>query len=88
MSRLTAQDFQPELLELYDYYAHGKLTKREFLERAGKYAVGGLTAMTQLSLLSPNYALAQQVEFTDPDISLSTSPIRHLMGTAACAVIW
>lgn len=68
MPRLTAQDFQPELLELYDYYAHGKLTKREFLERAGKYAVGGLTAMTLLSLLSPNYALAQQVEFTDPDI--------------------
>lgn len=68
MPRLTAQDFQPELLELYDYYAHGKLTKREFLERAGKYAVGGLTAMSLLSLLSPNYALAQQVEFTDPDI--------------------
>lgn len=68
MPRLTAQDFQPELLELYDYYAHGKLTKREFLERAAKYAVGGLTALTLLSQLSPNYALAQQVEFTDPDI--------------------
>ena len=68
MPRLTAQDFQPELLELYDFYAHGKVTKREFLERAAKYAVGGLTAMTLLSLMSPNYALAQQVEFTDPDI--------------------
>lgn len=68
MPRLTAQDFQPELLELYDYYAHGKLSKREFLERAAKYTVGGLTALTLLSQLSPNYALAQQVEFTDPDI--------------------
>jgi len=68
MTRLTAKDFQPELLELYDYYAHGKLTKREFLERAARYAAGGLTAMTILSLMSPNYALAQQVEFTDPAI--------------------
>ncbi|MBB3607478.1 YghX family hydrolase [Rhizobium sp. BK602] len=68
MSRLTAKDFHPELLELYDYYAHGKITKREFLDRAGKYAVGGLTAAAILGLMSPNYALAQQVEFTDPDI--------------------
>lgn len=36
MTRLTAKDFQPELLELYDYYAHGKITKREFLDRAAK----------------------------------------------------
>lgn len=68
MSRLTAKDFHPELLEYYDYYAHGKITKREFLELAAKYAVGGLTAMALLSLIGPNYALAQQVEFTDPDI--------------------
>ncbi|MGV1833810.1 YghX family hydrolase [Rhizobium rhizogenes] len=68
MTRLTAKDFHPELLELYDYYAHGKITKREFLDRAGKYAVGGLTAAAILGLMSPNYALAQQVEFTDPDI--------------------
>ncbi len=68
MSRLTAKDFQPELLELYDFYAHGKITKREFLELAAKYTAGGLTALSVLSLMSPNYALAQQVEFTDPDI--------------------
>lgn len=68
MTRLTAKDFHPELLELYDYYAHGRITKREFLDRAGKYAVGGLTAVAILGLMSPNYALAQQVEFTDPDI--------------------
>ncbi|MEZ2219161.1 YghX family hydrolase [Rhizobium sp. RCC_161_2] len=68
MTRLTAKDFHPELLELYDYYAHGKITKREFLDRAGKYAVGSLTAAAILGLMSPNYALAQQVEFTDPEI--------------------
>lgn len=68
MTRLTAKDFHPELLELYDYYAHGKISKREFLDRAGKFAAGGLTAAAILGLMSPNYALAQQVEFTDPDI--------------------
>ncbi|HWT97759.1 MAG TPA: YghX family hydrolase [Terriglobales bacterium] len=68
MTRLTAKDFPQELLDLYDYYAHGRITKREFLDRAGRFAVGGLTAATILSTMSPNYALAQQVEFTDPDI--------------------
>lgn len=68
MTRLTAKDFPQELLELYDYYAHGRITKREFLDRAGKFAVGGLTATALLASLSPDYALARQVEFTDPDI--------------------
>ena len=68
MARLTAKDFPQELLELYDYYAHGRITKREFLDNAGKFAVGGLTATALLASLSPNYALAHQVDFTDPDI--------------------
>lgn len=66
--RLTAADFDQDLLDLYDFYAHGKMTKREFLDRAGKYAIGGLTAMAMLDMLSPNYALAEQVSFNDPDI--------------------
>jgi carboxymethylenebutenolidase len=69
MTRLTAKDFPQELLELYDFYAHGRITKREFLDRAAKFAVGGVTAATLLSTLSPDYALAQQVSFTDPDIT-------------------
>ena len=68
MTRLTAKDFHPDLLELYDFYAHGRITKREFLERAGRFTVGGMTAMALLSAISPDYALAQQVAFTDPDI--------------------
>jgi len=68
MTRLTAKDFPQELLELYDFYAHGRITKREFLDRAAKFAVGGVTAATLLSTLSPDYALAQQISFTDPDI--------------------
>jgi carboxymethylenebutenolidase len=68
MTRLTAKDFDPKLLELYDFYAHGMITKREFLDRAARFAVGGATAITLLGMMSPNYAMAQQVEFTDPDI--------------------
>lgn len=68
MTRLTAKDFPQELLDYYDYYAHGKISKREFLQLATRYAVGGMTALALFNLLKPNYALATQVEFTDPDI--------------------
>ncbi|MCQ0969052.1 dienelactone hydrolase family protein (plasmid) [Paracoccus sp. TK19116] len=68
MTRMTAKDFDQGLLELYDFYAHGRITKREFLDRAGKYAVGGVTALALLDMLSPNYALAEQVSFNDESI--------------------
>jgi carboxymethylenebutenolidase len=68
MTRMTAKDFHPGLLELYDFYAHGKITKRQFLERAAKYAAAGVTAAALLDMLSPDYALAEQVSFNDPDI--------------------
>lgn len=68
MTRLTAKDFAPELLELYDYYAHGKIDRREFLDRAALFAFAGMTAGSLLAALSPNYALAEQISFTDPEI--------------------
>lgn len=68
MTRLTAKDFAPELLELYDFYVHGQINRREFLDRAAMLTLGGLTAASILASLSPDYALAEQVEFTDPDI--------------------
>ncbi|HFN3650718.1 YghX family hydrolase [Enterobacter hormaechei] len=68
MTRLTAKDFPQELLDYYDYYAHGKISKREFLNLAARYAAGGVTALMLFNMLKPNYALAEQVKFTDPDI--------------------
>jgi carboxymethylenebutenolidase len=68
MERLTAKDFAPELLELYDYYAHGRINRRQFLDRAAAFTVAGMSASALLASLSPDYALAEQVEFTDPDI--------------------
>lgn len=67
MTRLTAKDFAPELLELYDFYAHGIIDRREFLDRASRFAAG-LSAAGLLAALSPDYALAEQVSFNDPDI--------------------
>ena len=68
MERLTAKDFPPELLELYDGYVHGRINRRQFLDHAGMLALGGMTALGALAALSPNYAWAEQVKFPDPDI--------------------
>lgn len=66
-----ASDFDPRVLELFDGYVHGTLTRREFLDRAARFTASGVTAAGLLASLSPNYALAVQV---DPDdASLSTS---------------
>ena len=65
MERKTAQEFDQELLYLYDYYVHGHIDRRTFLERAGKFAVGGLTAVALLNMLSPHYAFAAQVPKED-----------------------
>ena len=66
--RLTAKDFDPKILELYDHYAHGKMTKRELLKNIGKYTAAGVTALSIFNNLMPNYALAEQVNFNDPEI--------------------
>ncbi|MHC4400946.1 MAG: YghX family hydrolase [Planctomycetota bacterium] len=68
MGRKQASDFDQELLNLYDDYAHGRIGRRGFLQGAAKFAVGGLTAEALLTTLSPNYALAQQVAKDDPRI--------------------
>ena len=66
MERKKATEFDQELLNLYDDYAHGRIHRRGFLEGAAKFAVGGLTAEALLATLSPNYAWAQQVAKEDP----------------------
>lgn len=68
MKRIQAREFHPELLKLYDRYVHGQITKRGFLDAAGKFAIGGVTASALLESLQPNYALARQVSEDDPDI--------------------
>jgi carboxymethylenebutenolidase len=65
----TARDYPQCVLDLYDQFAHGRITKREFLERAGAFALAGLSAAALLDQLSPDYALAEQVAPDDPGIA-------------------
>ena len=66
MKRLTAQDFDQELLILFDAYVHGSIDRRDFLLGARKFAVAGMSAGMLLTALSPNFAQAQQVSPADP----------------------
>ena len=68
MTRMKASDFDQGLLDLFDSYVHGGINRREFLDRAKVFAVGGLTAAGLLEALSPQYALAQQVAPDDARI--------------------
>jgi carboxymethylenebutenolidase len=68
MTRKTARDFPPELLALFDRYVHGLTSRRDFLDRAAKFAVGGATAAALLEALTPRFAEAQQVKPDDPRI--------------------
>ncbi len=68
MTRKKASDFDQGLLNLFDSYVHGGIDRREFLDRAKVFAVGGLTAAGLLETLSPQYALAQQVATDDERI--------------------
>jgi carboxymethylenebutenolidase len=68
VERRKASDFPPEVLKLFDGYVHGWLSRRDFLDKAGKYAVGGFSAAAMLESLRPNYAFAQQVAKNDSRI--------------------
>lgn len=68
MTRKTANDFDPEVLRLFDKYVHGIIPRREFLKSAARFAVAGLTAEGLLEALNPRFAEAQQVKVDDPRI--------------------
>jgi len=68
MERKKASDFPPEVLRLFDGYVHGSLSRRDFIDRAAKFAVGGFTAAAMLEALKPNFAWAQQVAKDDARI--------------------
>jgi carboxymethylenebutenolidase len=68
MERKTAHDFDQDVLILFDAYVHGAIDRRAFLDRAAKYAVGGVTAAMLLEQLSPKFAEAQVVKTDDERI--------------------
>jgi carboxymethylenebutenolidase len=70
MERRKATDYPQEVLNLFDGYVHGRLSRRDFLDSAAKYAVGGFTAAAMLESLRPNFAWAQQIAKDDKRISV------------------
>src|SRR5262245_33867008 len=83
MQRQKATDFPQELLNLFDRYVHGDIDRREFLEGAKKFAVGGLTAAGLLEALRPNYAWAEQVPKTDPRIKTEVVTVPSPQGNGS-----
>jgi carboxymethylenebutenolidase len=80
MERKKAVDFPQELLDLFDRYVHGDIGRREFLDGAKKFAVGGLTAMAIWESLRPNYAWAQQVAKDDVRIKAEYADVPSAQG--------
>lgn len=68
MTRKTVQDFHPEVLGLFDKFVHGDITRRDFLNRAGKFTVAGVSASALLQSLSPSFAEAKQINENDARI--------------------
>jgi carboxymethylenebutenolidase len=75
MERKKASDFPQELLNLFDIYVHGGMSRRDFLDGAQKFAVGGVSATALLEMLKPNYAWAIQVPPDDPRIVASKETV-------------
>jgi carboxymethylenebutenolidase len=68
MACKTANDFDPEVLKIFDKYVHGQIDRRGFLNSVAKFTVAGLTAEGLLQALSPRFAEAQQIADNDPRI--------------------
>src|SRR5204863_6132769 len=83
MERKKAADFRQELLDEFHLYVHGDIGRRTFLDRAGKYAVGGLTAAAILDMLKPNYACAEQVPKDDKRIKAEYATVPSPQGNGS-----
>jgi carboxymethylenebutenolidase len=83
MERMKASDFPQELLDLFHLYVHGDLSRRAFLDGAGKYAVGGLTAAAIFEMLKPNFAWAQQVPKDDKRIRTEYATVPSPQGNGS-----
>jgi len=82
MERKTANDFDPEVLILFDAYVHGAIDRRGFLNKASKYAAGGVTAAMLLDALNPKFAEAQQVAKDDKRLKTEYLPYPSPQGNA------
>ncbi len=83
MERKKASDFPQELLDLFDGYVHGGLSRRQFINRAQKFAIGGVTAAALFQALKPNYAWAVQVPPDDKRIKVEQATVPSPQGNGS-----
>src|SRR5918996_1726271 len=83
MERKKASDYPQELLDLFHEYQHGDISRREFLDRAKKFAVGGLTVAAIFEGLRPNYAWAQQVPKDDARLKTEYATVQSPEGNGS-----
>src|ERR687893_1461050 len=83
MERKSASDYPQGLLDLFHGYQHGDIDRRTFLDRAGKFAVGGLTVAAIFESLRPNYAWAQQVAPDDKRIKVGYEVVQSPAGNGS-----
>ena len=65
MKKLKKEDIKQEVFDLYDDYAHDRIPRRLFLDKLSTYAVGGVTAGSLLSFISPDYVKKIQIKQDD-----------------------
>jgi carboxymethylenebutenolidase len=80
MERKRASDFPQELLNLFDRYVHGEISRRQFLDGTAKYAVGGLTGVAIWNSLRPNYAWAEQIPKDDKRLKTEYATVSSPQG--------
>jgi carboxymethylenebutenolidase len=83
MERKQASDYPQELLDLFHEYQHGDITRRDFLDRAKKFAIGGVTVMALYESLKPNYAWAQQVPKDDARVKTEVATVQSPEGNGS-----
>jgi carboxymethylenebutenolidase len=83
LERKKASDFPQELLDLLDEYVHGGIDRRAFIDRAQKFAVGGLTAAALFEMLKPNFAWAVQVPADDSRLKTETVTVPSPQGNGS-----
>lgn len=69
MKHLRKEDISQEVFDLYDDYAHNRIGRRQFIDRLSTYAVGGITLMSLLSFITPDYETKIQVPQDDPRLT-------------------
>jgi carboxymethylenebutenolidase len=83
MERKTANEYPQELLDLFHEYQHGDIDRRAFLNRATKFAVGGLTVAAIFESMRPNYAWAQTVKPDDKELKTGYETVQSPQGNGS-----